>query len=195
MQQVRANILFSEVASIYELFRKRKKYIIIPKGPATDPTTKVKTLTTDPTTVVVDLTPSASSQTVTYISDPEPGRCWHCKRWTKEGRVGIPIKMRDDKFHHEIIVDIEGVACNYSCAYAFLNDRSYRDIYSGRISILRKIYELLYPGQDLKMAPDFSLLKENGGPLTDEAFDSGAKGYCRNPAIRNHYASVIFEAV
>ncbi len=192
---VRSKILFAEVASIYDLFKNRKTKITLYKGPATDPSTKVKTLIPhDPSMCVVDLTSSAT-RSVTFVEEPGPGRCLYCKRWTKDcSRVGIPIRMRDDRLHGMMIIDIEGRACNYSCAYSYLKDRSYNDIYSGRLTILCKIYELLFGGlEKLKPAPDFSLLKENGGDLSDEAFDSGTRGFTQNPCLKYRVCSAVFE--
>jgi hypothetical protein len=196
---VRSNILFAEVGSVYELFRSRQRKITIYKGPATDATTKVKTLIAPESDLcMVDLAPRllSVSKSVTFISEPIPGRCWYCKRWTKDGiRVGVPIKMKDDKFHHMMIVDIEGCACNYSCAYSYLKRECKNDIFTGRLTILYKIFELIFQGKEkLVHAPDFSLLQENGGNLTDEEFDSGARGFTANPFLKYRYCCQVFEA-
>jgi hypothetical protein len=111
-----------------------------------------------------------------------------------EKRVGIPLRMRDDKFHHMMIVDTEGIACSYSCACSFLADRSCNDIFSGRLTILRKIFELISEGKEkLRSAPDISLLEENGGELTDEMFDSGSRGFTPNPCIHYRVCRTVFE--
>lgn len=193
---VRCNILFSEVGSLYELFKNRKRQITLYKGPAADATSKVRTLIpSDPNMCVVDLG-NQISKSVTFVTEPEPGRCWYCKRITKdETRVGIPVRMRDDKLHCMMIVDIEGRACHYSCAYSYLRDRDHLDIYSGRLIILRKIFELIFEGKEkLNPAPDFSLLKENGGDLTDEMFDSGTRGFTANPCLKYRVCSAVFES-
>lgn len=190
---VRAIILFIEV-SLHELFQRRTQRIIIHEGPATEPSSKVKDIAPpDSSSAVVDLTTSVIPQSITFVSDPRPGRCKHCLRMTKEGRVGIPVKMRDDKFHHTIIVDIEERACNYSCAYSFLRDKSHLSIYSGRIYILKKIFELSYPGKELKAAPDPSLHKDHEGEMDDERFDSGARSYIPVPFLKYRLCSIVYE--
>ncbi len=192
---VRANILFIEV-SLFKLFQERTRDIILYPGPATDPSTKVKTIVPpDSQSAVVDLAILPIPQSITFTSDPPPGFCWSCRRETGAGRTGIPVKMRDDKFHHMIIIDIEGTACHYSCVYFFLRIRSHYDIYSGRIPILKKIFELSFPGQELKASPDPILLKQYGGEMDDERFDSGSQYFVPVPYLTYRVCSLVYEPV
>lgn len=189
MSGVRAVIHFEDVPSIHALFQTRSKTIILYKGPATEKTTKVKTLAGNPSAALVDLKPPQNHQEgVLFTSEIEKGKCVHCGRITKEGRVGVPIRMRDDKFHHILIVDVELCACNYACCHAFLKKNSRDDVYAGRLIILRKIYELLFPGEPFKCAPDFRLLES----LSEEEFDSGARVFEPNPCLKYRVCSEVF---
>jgi len=100
------------------------------------------------------------------------GNCDWCKRKINKG-FGVPIRMikKDDTY----IIYCIGKCCGYRCAfsrwrYKYYIDRNSRFCHGEQI--LKFLFFKQYNGKELIEAPDPDLLKENGGSLTYEEFDS-----------------------
>jgi len=117
-------------------------------------------------------------------------RCIHCKRVIKGEPVGIPLEMEYSNKNIRFYTD--GTYCNFGCAYADLKrqlnvSRVYKDpLYMDAETMLYTMYYRMHPskvGTRIKEAPDWRLLKENGGPLTSEQFDSQSYQYMQVPTL------------
>lgn len=203
------------ISSIFEAFRDRVSTLTIPHTIAATKTTKVRSVPLPKpvreaalaaalvdaatTGVVVDLgeqkkTPSSYGAVFTTV--PDNGPCWHCRREVKpEFKVGIPLRIRDDRFHHLLIVDIEGRACNFKCAFKFAKDHiSEHSCFEGRITAMQQINEICNPGTKLIAAPDWRLLKINGGSLTDEEFDGEVKAFVPTSNLQFRLCNLTFSS-
>jgi hypothetical protein len=215
---LRSLILFHGVPSIFEAFRDRPATIEVPRTLAADRTTKVKTIPIPKKTaaaaaegaaineaetavggvaVLVDLGEAkkpASSYGAVFTSEPDNGPCWYCRRDVKpETKVGIPLRIRDDRFHHLLIVDTEGRACNTSCAFKFVKEHaSEHSCYEGRETAMQQINEICAPGTKLIAAPNWRLHKMNGGPMTDEEFDREVRTFVPTSNLQFRMCSLTF---
>lgn len=223
---LRSIILLIGVPSIHDSFKNRSLKMTIPRTPAADPSTKVRSLPPIPkaaqeyardaaiasdahqqpaagggdtsTAVLVDIGDhskkvSPASYAAVFLSDPTDGPCWHCRREVGDKRMGIPLRIRDDRFHHNLIVDCEGRACNASCALAFVQDHAAEHTcYEGRVMALKQINELCNPGTKLVAAPSWRLLNLYGGPFTSEQFDACAQTFAPMPYLQYRQASVSY---
>lgn len=131
-----------------------------------------------------------------FTSEPDDGPCWHCRRNVKpDCKVGIVVRIRDDRFHHLLIVDIEGTACNLKCAFKFVKDRaSEHTCYVGRETAMKQINEICSPGVPLVAAPAWRLLSSNGGPFSDEQFDGETQYFAPTPNLQFRLCSLKFGA-
>lgn len=209
---VRSMFLMIGIPSIHEAFRDRSSTITIPFTMAAAPTTKVRSVplskaivghaqaaaAADAQQVIVDLGEAKKGNGTTYgavfTSEPDDGECWHCRRQVKpERKVGIPLRIRDDRFHHLLIVDIEGTACHAGCAYKFIEDRIAEHVcYEGRATAMRQINEICNPGTTLVAAPDWRLLHTRKGPLSDEQFDKEMRTFAPTPCLQFRLATLTF---
>lgn len=211
---LRSIILLRGIPSIFDAFRERTATLTIPHTLACARTTKVRSLPALPkdcqtataaaqavdaaqTMVLVDIGDRKKAPVnygAVFTSEPDDGPCWHCRREVKAHRkVGIPLRIRDDRFHHLLIVDIEGRACHAGCAYKFLKDRvSEHSCYEGRITVIRQVNEICFPGTKLIAAPDWRLHITNGGPFTDEQFDSEMRTFAPTPSLQFRLCSLTF---
>ncbi len=214
---LRSVILMHGVPSIFEAFATgRGKFLTIPHTVAADPTTKLKSLAIPKATkqaaekgavikaadetvaaAVVDLgerKKDPSSYGVVFTKEPDNGECWHCRRQVKpERKVGIVLRTRDDRFHHLLIVDIEGRACDLRCALKFIKDHVGEHIcYEGREAALRQINEICNPGTRLIPAQDWRLLEKNQGPFSDEKFDAEVRSFVPTPSLHFRLCSLQF---
>jgi hypothetical protein len=206
---VRSIVILRDIQSLFQCFNKRERNLIIPLS--------ISVLTSQRTIIarrngqaIMDLSDKIEKQKpskecesggpsrqpdLKISSRPDEGPCWHCNRIPpKEKAVGIPIRMYDDHIHNLIIADIEGNACNYSCAYSFLDEHESKSVFGGRIIILKKIFEIAYPGQVLIPAPHIRRLKRYGGELTDDEFDNGARFFHDLPSLCYRLCSVAYES-
>lgn len=209
---VRSLLTFFGISSIHDAFIKRTSDITIPHTkvaplkqivrvslPQSHEDQKVinaAIINLNDPTLSPELRASSVTAKVTFSNDPGDGLCWYCHRPTiQDKRVGIPLRCRDDRLHHILIVDTEGIACTRRCAFAFLVERMGEKLcYDGRLLILRQIHEILEPGNVLKPAPNFRMLKMYGGPLTDEEFDEGTSTYVPIPTIQYRACGVTFSS-
>lgn len=125
------------------------------------------------------------------LSDEKHQRCLYCKRFIKGESVGIPLVMERLK-NKQLKFHTEGDYCNFGCALASLKrqigvSKIYRDpLYQNAECLLKTMFYYMHPdkkGYPLKEAPDWRLSQENGGPLTDEEFDSQCYEYSKVPSL------------
>jgi len=109
-------------------------------------------------------------------------KCLYCKRKINKTPIGIPISMETNNKTKEIKFHVDGTYCNFNCMFADfkrINDTSriYKDpLYMDAEQLIHVMFHKMYPKQEKKRireAPDWRLLRENGGPLTDKEFDEG----------------------
>lgn len=116
--------------------------------------------------------------------------CKYCKRLVSKTPIGLPIKMEreDDK----VVFSVLDSFCDFGCCFSFLKrrvseNRAYKgSLYMNAEQILYCMYYRMHPdkmGTSILEKPDWDLLKENGGPLTDEEFDSDNVSYVSLPSI------------
>lgn len=117
-------------------------------------------------------------------------RCNYCKRNNLKKPVGIPVTM--ELRPSEIIFTVIDNFCDFGCAFSHLKrklseSRGYRGpLYMNAEQLLYCMYYRMYPereGQMIRDKPDWSLLRENGGPLTDQEFDCDASEYVPVPSV------------
>lgn len=118
-------------------------------------------------------------------------KCKYCKRGSLKSPIGIPISMEIDK--SEVSFSVIDAFCDFGCAFSYLKrkngeSRIYRGpIYANAEQLLYALYYRVYPdrfGKNIKEKPDWELLRENGGPLTNEEFDSENAEYISIPSLK-----------
>ena len=114
--------------------------------------------------------------------------CMWCRQSSVCHYVGIPIKMEWDPKTKRSIFYVEHNYCSFDCCFAHLKINSLRLMYQDCIymdseSMLRILFHLINPGKELKAAPDWTLLQNNGGPLSVEQFNSDKVVYQHLPNI------------
>lgn len=115
--------------------------------------------------------------------------CDWCRYPFKGERVGIPLKVEIEK-GMPTIVHNEGCFCSFECCLSEVKWRrgvsfSYRDpLYMDSEQLLRYVYRLCYPkGEVLREAPDFRLLRNNGGSIDLDDFFSKTHKYVRTSQV------------
>ena len=117
-------------------------------------------------------------------------KCKYCKRNIRNDPVGLPISMQieGDELYFTVIDNF----CDFGCAFSFLKrkngiNRLYRGpLYENAEQMLHAMYYRVYPekvGEMIRDKDDWDLLRENGGPLTDEEFDYEASIYVPIPSV------------
>lgn len=117
-------------------------------------------------------------------------KCKYCKRNITKTPIGLPVSMiLKGSETHFIVSD---VFCDFGCAYSYVKrkngeNRYFKDsLYMNSEQLLYAMYYQMYPdrsGKSIKDKNDWELLRENGGPLTDEEFDSDAALYVSIPSV------------
>lgn len=87
--------------------------------------------------------------------------------------------------------DVDGQFCTFECCYAGLKQlyppyHLMRDpLYMDSEQLLRLMYSSIYPNSNsfVQPAPDWRLLKENGGPLEPKDFFSGTHTFVKTPNL------------
>lgn len=119
-------------------------------------------------------------------------RCKYCKRTVKKHPIGIPVTMEIDKQKNTTTYFIIDPCCDFGCCFSLLkrktgDSRIYRDgKYMNAEQMLYCMYYQMYPekrGCSLKEKPDWEMLRENGGLMTDEEFDSETTTYVNLPSL------------
>jgi len=117
-------------------------------------------------------------------------KCKYCKRNILKTPVGLPISMiiKGDETHFVVIDSF----CDFGCMFSHLKrknmeNRFYKDpLYMNVEQLMYCMYYAMYPdrtGTTIKDKPDWDLLRENGGPLTNEDFDSNCAEYVSVPSV------------
>lgn len=118
-------------------------------------------------------------------------KCLWCRVELKSPPIGLPIKLnilqngkgKKYQFH------CEGTYCSFECCYAgFVHYNlplyHFRDpLHMETEQLLRFMYSLIYDDAILRQAPDWRILKDNGGFLSYEDFTKFNHGYQRLPSI------------
>lgn len=113
-------------------------------------------------------------------------RCGYCKRSNMKCPIGIPIEMEIDKTGQNVTFHVIGNYCDFGCALSYLKrklseNRRYRGAhFMNSEQMLYCLFYRVYPsksGENIKEKPDWELLRENGGCLTDAEFDSDSAEY------------------
>lgn len=107
--------------------------------------------------------------------------CWWHRHSFDGLAMGIPIKISYTGNSTQLFMD--GIFCSYSCVLAYLEDHfekmpAKRDPnYKQSITLLRQLFEDEFPGEKLKAALDWRLMKDVGnGNMTVKDFLSGLSG-------------------
>lgn len=118
--------------------------------------------------------------------------CLWSKREITDEPIGIPIAMETDRHTGKITFYCEDTYANFGCALAGLKriyscHRNYKDpLYMDAEQMLHCMYHRMHPektGTRIKEANDWRLLDINGGPLTEEEYDSEQYGYIAIPNV------------
>lgn len=119
-------------------------------------------------------------------------KCKYCKRTIKNTPVGIPIMMEIDEQNDTTTYYIIDPCCDFGCSFTLLkkktgDSRIYRDgKYMNGEQMLYCMYYQMHPekhGKSLQEKPDWEMLRENGGLMTDEEFDSETMTYVPLPSL------------
>lgn len=116
--------------------------------------------------------------------------CGHCRRIPKTP-MGLPILLKPQLCFSELLCFVcEGIYCNYRCAMAAAIRRDSRSALSpsplegDSRRLLRIMFDNQFPGaSELIPAPDPLKLRQYGGELTDEEYDSGTFTYQRTQNV------------
>lgn len=118
-------------------------------------------------------------------------KCKYCKRSNLKNPMGLPISIEIYK-NNDINFNVIDSFCDFGCTFSHLKRKTGQSrIYSGPLytnaeQILYCLYYRLYPdriGENIKSKDDWDLLKEHGGPLTDEEFDFESAQYFKIPSV------------
>ena len=137
---------------------------------------------------------SQSGNTKDTKENPPILKCKYCKRGGMRRPIGLPIKMEKKvkKGGEEITFHVVDSFCDFGCAFSYLKRRTtisrlYRGtLFANAEQLLHIFYYRVYPdriGESIREKPDWDLLRENGGPLTNEEFDSNNSEYIPVPSI------------
>jgi hypothetical protein len=117
-------------------------------------------------------------------------KCKYCKRTILKKPIGLPISMNISE--DEVSFTVIDSYCDFGCAFSNLKrknceSRLYRGpLYMNAEQLLYCMFYRMYPdriGQSIKEKPDWDLLRENGGSLTDGEFDSEISEYVSIPSL------------
>lgn len=117
-------------------------------------------------------------------------KCKYCKRGNLRRPIGLPIKMEKKK--DEITFHVIDSFCDFGCAFSHLKRRTgthrlYRGtLFANAEQLLHLFYYRVFPdriGESIREKPDWDLLRDNGGPLTNEEFDMNSSEYIPVPSI------------
>jgi len=117
-------------------------------------------------------------------------KCKYCKRKILKNHLGLPIRV--EKKGEELIFHILDSFCDFGCAFSFLKRKNFESrlfkssSYINSEQLLYFFFYSVFPekeGEKIREKPDWDLLRENGGPLTDEEFDSGSIQFIPTPNV------------
>lgn len=110
--------------------------------------------------------------------------CKYCKRRNLKAPIGLPVAMETNG--EQTIFSVVDAFCDFGCCFSYLKRslnlcREYRGpLYMNSEQMLYAMYYRMHPenvGEQIREKPDWDLLRENGGPLTNEEFDNNASNY------------------
>lgn len=117
---------------------------------------------------------------------PEGTKCMWCRYELDRTCIPIGIPIRVSKTDQQFTFYTDGMYCSFECCYADLkrNNRypiTYRDpLYMNSEHLLKYMYSVLHPNEKpLQDAPDWRILKENGGFLDRKDFVSKSHKFYR----------------
>ena len=136
----------------------------------------------------------SSANTKDTKENPPILKCKYCKRGGMRRPIGLPIKMEKKvkKGGEEITFHVVDSFCDFGCTFSYLKRRTtisrlYRGtLFANAEQLLHIFYYRVYPdriGESIREKPDWDLLRENGGPLSNEEFDSNNSEYIPVPSI------------
>ena len=103
--------------------------------------------------------------------------------WTREMISGLPVILPIDSWFNPITKETlyvgVGEFFNFECAYAY--HKKYK---VGSLVLLRNLFKLLYPDDELNSAKDYALHKNFGGPLTSERYHASNHVYHKVSGVR-----------
>jgi hypothetical protein len=117
-------------------------------------------------------------------------KCKYCKRGGMRRPIGLPISMTRKK--DEVTFNVVDSFCDFGCCFSYLKRRTgtsrlYRGIlFANAEQLLHIMYYHVYPdriGESIKEKPDWDLLRDNGGPLSNEEFDADTSTYIPIPSL------------
>lgn len=118
------------------------------------------------------------------VSEPPLLCCKYCKRRNLKSPIGLPVSM--EIVQTKAFFTVIDAFCDFGCCFSFLKRnlslrREYRGpLYMNSEQMLYTMYYRMYPekvGERIREKPDWGLLRDNGGPLSDEEFDNGSARY------------------
>ena len=114
------------------------------------------------------------------------GKCMWCRSDIISPPIGIPIIM--EYHNNEYKFHVDGKCDTFECCYSLLKTFTklsyiYRDpLYIDSESMLLLMYSIIHPNSPrLKPAPDWRVLKDNGGWMSLSEFRSESHYYQRTP--------------
>jgi hypothetical protein len=120
-------------------------------------------------------------------------KCKYCKRGGMKRPIGLPIKMeKKSEKKDDITFHVVDSFCDFGCAFSYLKRRTgthrlYRGtLFANAEQLLHIFYYRVFPdrvGESILEKPEWDLLRDNGGPLTNEEFDANASTYIPVPSI------------
>lgn len=117
-------------------------------------------------------------------------KCYHCRRKITGLLFGAPVKyeMLIGKDNEEILV-LHCITCDccFECANASIDQYVPEDQQGFSRTILSFAFEKICPGKILKKSPDWKLLKENGGCLSETEFFQNTHKF-------NKISNIVFSA-
>ena len=130
--------------------------------------------------------------------------CHYCRCEIKGQVLGRPLRMEEHKMdinkdnkgngrvdskNKMYIYHVEGQYHSFNCMYAnvskelSLNYKIRNSSYSDSQTLVLHMFNQMYPGKKLKPSPDWRLLDINGGPLSQEDFDTPSYNFLQTPNI------------
>lgn len=117
-------------------------------------------------------------------------KCKYCKRGNLKKPIGLPMYMETSP--NDVAFFVTDSFCDFGCAFSYLKrklgeSRIFKNpLYMNSEQLLYCFYYRVHPqfiGQTIREKPDWELLRENGGSLTNEEFDSESVEYIPLPSV------------
>ncbi len=125
-----------------------------------------------------------------FQSDIPPGGiCQWCRRVFNHEPVGIPVRMEYLSKENISIYHVEGVFCVYEELLMMIKLKTHcpmilqESLFKDSETMLRTMFDTVYPGEYLGDCSDWTLLECNGGPISEKDFFSKLHVYRRSPNI------------